>query len=59
MKRKLMDILTCPVCKGRLMLVAVKETADEVITGSLYCPMCNVKYSIVDSIPKLLPPETD
>jgi uncharacterized protein YbaR (Trm112 family) len=56
MKRELMDILVCPVCKGELKLT-VEEEKEEVITGSLYCSRCKVHYPITNSIPNLLPPE--
>jgi len=56
MKRELMDILACPVCKGRLELTVEAEKEQKVVTGSLYCPRCQVRYPIVDSIPNLLPP---
>ena len=56
MKRELMDILVCPLCKGELELT-VEEENEEVVTGSLYCPQCQVNYPVVDSIPNLLPPE--
>ena len=57
MKKDLMGILACPVCKGELKLTAEEENETEVITGSLYCPRCQVHYPIVNSIPNLLPPE--
>jgi uncharacterized protein YbaR (Trm112 family) len=56
MKQELMDILVCPVCKGRLELTVEAEKEQEVVSGSLYCPRCQVRYPIVDSIPNLLPP---
>jgi hypothetical protein len=34
MKRELMDILACPICKGDLELDVTEET-DEIITGTL------------------------
>ena len=52
-----MDILACPVCKGKLKLTAEKETDKEIVSGSLYCGKCNVRYPIVDTVPNLLPPE--
>jgi uncharacterized protein YbaR (Trm112 family) len=58
MKRDLMDILACPVCKGELELTVETEDEQEVITGSLHCPKCAVSYPIVDAIPNLLPPES-
>jgi uncharacterized protein len=55
MKKKMMDILACPTCKGGLKLTAVEEKGDEVITGSLYCAKCQVTYPITGAIPNLLP----
>ena len=57
MKKELMDILACPMCKGELGLSVEEEKEQEIITGSLYCPKCDVRYPIVDSIPNLLPPD--
>ena len=57
MKKELMDILACPMCKGELELSVDDENEQEVITGSLYCHNCNERYPIVDSIPNLLPPD--
>ena len=52
-----MDILACPVCKGELQLNVEEENEIEVVAGSLYCPHCTHYYSIVDTIPDLLPPD--
>lgn len=57
MKKDLMDILACPVCKGDLELTIVEEDEKEVITGSLYCAKCKETYPIEDAIPNLLPPD--
>ncbi len=57
MKKELMDILACPVCKGELELNVDEEDEKEVVAGTLYCAKCNVRYPIVDTIPNLLPPE--
>ena len=59
MKRELMDILACPVCKGELELKVDAEEEGEVITGSLHCSKCDIKYPITESIPNLLPPDSD
>ena len=56
MKKNLMDILACPVCKGDLILDVVEEKEEEVISGTLYCPLCNEQYPIDEGIPNLLPP---
>jgi len=57
MKRELLGILACPVCKGKLELNVKEENKQEIITGYLYCPKCDVNYPIEDGIPNLLPPE--
>jgi len=57
MKKGLMDILVCPVCKGELQLRVEEENEIEIVAGSLYCPKCDVRYPIVDTIPNLLPPD--
>ena len=57
MKRDLMDILVCPVCKGELKLSVDEENEAEVVTGSLHCAKCDVSYPITDTIPNLLPPD--
>jgi uncharacterized protein YbaR (Trm112 family) len=56
MKKSLMEILCCPVCKGDLQLTIRKEEGDEIVDGSLYCAKCNETYPIEDGIPNLLPP---
>jgi uncharacterized protein YbaR (Trm112 family) len=57
MKRELMSILVCPVCKGKLELYIDEENEQEVVTGSLYCSKCDVKYPVEDALPNLLPPD--
>jgi len=58
MKKELMDILACPVCKGDLEL-SMEEEDDrgEIVSGSLYCGKCDQRYPIAEGIPNLLPPE--
>lgn len=57
MKRDLMEILACPICKGSLKLTVEEEDDKEIIKGSLYCENCAVNYPIEETIPNLLPPE--
>lgn len=57
MKKDLMEILACPVCKGSLELNIEEEDEKEVISGSLYCAKCAEYYPIRDTIPNLLPPD--
>jgi uncharacterized protein YbaR (Trm112 family) len=58
MKKELMDILACPVCKGDLELsIDEDDEKGEIVKGSLYCRKCDERYPIGDGIPNLLPPE--
>ncbi len=57
MRRDLMDILACPVCKGTLTLTVTREDGAEILDGALRCAACAVDYPISDGIPNLLPPE--
>ena len=57
MKKELMDILVCPVCKGPLTLDITSEEDGEVVSGTLTCAECEHTYNIEDRVPDLLPPE--
>lgn len=57
MKRELLRLLCCPVCKGSLLLQVESEQANQIMKGTLYCVACMVYYSIDDGIPNLLPPD--
>jgi uncharacterized protein YbaR (Trm112 family) len=57
MKRDLMEILACPICKESLELNVVEENEKEIVKGSLLCKKCSETYPIEDTIPNLLPPE--
>ena len=56
MRRKLMDILVCPMCKGDLNLKVTVERDNEIVEGTLTCKACNEIYPIEETIPKMLPP---
>ncbi len=55
-RRDLMDILVCPVCKSDLELKVTRE-AQEIEEGELVCTKCSNRYPIEDGIPNLLPPD--
>ena len=57
MKRDLMDILACPVCKGALELSVDREEDGQIVEGSLRCEACEETYPIAGGIPNLLPPD--
>jgi len=55
LKRKLMDILACPVDKFYPLELQVFEEKEEVTSGVIICPKCNRWYPIIDEIPHMLP----
>jgi uncharacterized protein YbaR (Trm112 family) len=55
MRRKILDILCCPVCKGGLDLVVGEENEQEILEGTLTCARCGVAYPVREGIPNLLP----
>jgi uncharacterized protein YbaR (Trm112 family) len=57
MKRDLLDILACPMCKGDLTLEVFEEDEVEILTGKLHCSACKETYPIEEGIPNMLPPE--
>lgn len=57
MRRDLMEILVCPMCKGELQLTVDEENDQEIVRGTLFCARCDERYPIEDTIPNLLPPD--
>lgn len=57
MRRKLLEILACPSCKGDLDVIVEEENQEEILRGKLICRACNAEYPIEDGIPNMLPPE--
>ena len=53
-----MAILVCPVCRSMLTLTVDAQDGEEIVAGSLRCTGCPETYSIVGTIPNLLPPAT-
>ena len=56
MRRQLLDILACPVCKHHPLVLEVFKEADEVMEGRLTCTGCGAVYAIKDGIPDMIPP---
>ncbi|MDI6856391.1 MAG: methytransferase partner Trm112 [Candidatus Thermoplasmatota archaeon] len=56
MKKDLLEILCCPVCKGDLELKIEKEEGNDIIEGLLICKKCG-DYRIEEGVPNLLPKE--
>jgi uncharacterized protein YbaR (Trm112 family) len=57
MKRKLMEILACPIDKHHPLDLLVFEEKDEIVEGIIICPECHRWYPIRDEIPEMLPDE--
>ena len=57
MKRRLMEILACPIDKYYPLELHVFEEKDEIVEGIIICPKCLRWYPIRDEIPEMLPDE--
>lgn len=57
MKRRLMEILACPIDKHHPLELYVFEEGEEISEGLLVCPACNRFYPISEEIPRMLPDE--
>jgi uncharacterized protein YbaR (Trm112 family) len=56
MKRKLLDILACPIDKHYpLELLEFNTNGEIIIDGVLLCTECRRYYPIIDEIPVMLP----
>lgn len=57
MKRKLMEILACPIDKHHPLELYVFQEEEEIVEGLIVCPKCLRWYPIRDEIPEMLPDE--
>ncbi|MFT4995485.1 MAG: hypothetical protein ACI965_002535 [Paraglaciecola sp.] len=55
--KKLLDILACPACKGKLHFVAAKQIEDTTTEAILVCRSERLVYPIRENIPVLLESE--
>ncbi len=56
MKRKLLDILACPIDKHYpLELLEFNTNGEVIVDGVLLCTECKRYYPIIDEIPVMLP----
>src|SRR5213076_159251 len=55
-KRRLLDWLACPVCRGAIALRRAVPEADDIREGELACVACGARYPIERGIPRLVPP---
>jgi uncharacterized protein YbaR (Trm112 family) len=57
MKKRLMEILACPICKHHPLELKIFVEGEEIEEGILTCPECNRWYPIIETIPHMLPDE--
>ena len=58
MKKKLMEILACPIDKFYPLEIFEISVKDEIVSeGVIFCPKCSRYYPIVEEIPIMLPDE--
>ncbi len=55
MRKSLLKILVCPICKSDLDLNISKQQKNEIILGELVCKKCKELFPIKNGIPHLLP----
>ncbi|HJJ88847.1 MAG TPA: methytransferase partner Trm112 [Methanocorpusculum sp.] len=59
MKRWILDIICCPICKGNFMLTEKEGNETEIIEGVLICTSCKQVYPITSGVANLLPEQRD
>lgn len=57
LKKKLMEILACPICKHHPLELHIFEEKEEIISGIIICPKCTRWFPIKEEIPEMLPDE--
>lgn len=57
MKKKLMEILACPIDKHHPLDLLIFEEKEEIVEGLITCSKCLRWYPIRDEIPEMLPDE--
>jgi len=57
MKKRLLEILACPICKHHPLELRIFKEVDEINEGILLCTECGRWYPIIETIPHMLPDE--
>jgi len=57
MRRKLMEILACPIDKHHPLELLIFDKKEEIVEGLIICPKCLRWYPIRSEIPEMLPDE--
>jgi uncharacterized protein YbaR (Trm112 family) len=54
-KRELMELLACPICRSEELKLIVLSESEEINEGVIHCKDCGRYYPIIDTIPVMLP----
>ncbi|WP_202319924.1 methytransferase partner Trm112 [Archaeoglobus neptunius] len=57
MRRRLLEILECPICKSDLEVEVYEEDEEEIISGKVRCKQCKAEFPIENKILNMLPEE--
>jgi len=57
MKKRILDLLACPECKGALSLRAEHAVGEDIVVGNLSCA-CGNNYRITNSVPRFVESDT-
>ncbi len=55
MRKQLIEVLGCPICRGDLELSELRPADEEIETGELKCSRCHRRYPIRHGVPIVLP----
>jgi SAM-dependent methyltransferase len=53
MRRRLLQLIACPACRGELTLISSDERGEHIMKGELACA-CGRKYPVTGGVPRLL-----
>ncbi len=55
MRKELMDLLACPICKHHPLDLHIFEEKEEIEEAIIICSNCNRWYPVIETIPHMLP----
>lgn len=56
MRKRLLEALCCPVCRGELQVVTARTKGEEIEEALLVCAKCGHPYAVENAIPHMLSP---
>ena len=58
MRKRMIDVLACPLCQRPLTLEAGSQDGEQIVQGALVCE-CGRRFPIVDAVPRLMVRDDD